>query len=187
VLAKAATPQVCAARASWARHVGPRPMARPLPVQSRLRKCCAIFPREPSTTQWHARRPAYGTNSRSTGDYKQSASIRRVCPSTEARHYPFRRLESSARRLRTVTRWGATKHVLHDRDSARRLRGSDDRPTSRRSRKNQDRQGRALIGTTIRELVPLSAHATTRRIRGAEGARRPRCDITSIDARSTYA
>ena len=64
-------------------------------------------------------------------EYQQlGIDIDRACPRTEARHYPFGGLMFDLLGdLRTRTRWAASNTSYVERDSARRLRGYDDRPT----------------------------------------------------------
>ena len=59
--------------------------------------------------------------------------------------------------LRTRTRWGASNTSFVERDSARRLRGYDDRPTLVEVKKPRPAADRVLR-YDYRELVPLLRH-----------------------------
>ena len=64
-------------------------------------------------------------------EYQQlGIDLDRVCPRAESRHYPLGGLTFDLLGdLRTRTRWGATNTSFVERDSSRRLRGYDERPT----------------------------------------------------------
>ena len=64
-------------------------------------------------------------------DYQQlGIDLDRACPRTESRHYPFGPLLFDLLGdVRTRQRWGAGNTSFVERDSARRLRGYDDRAT----------------------------------------------------------
>ena len=111
-----------------------RPMARAAISTIRAsRRSCARFPRAPSTTATACRwPPAIGTSSKSIAPITRQLGIDidRACPRTESRHYPFGGLMFDLLGdLRTRLRWGASNTSFVERDSARRLRGYDDRPT----------------------------------------------------------
>ena len=117
-------------------------------------------------------------------EYKElGIDIDRACSRTENRHYPFGGLMFDLLGdLRTRTRWGATNTSYVERDSARRLRGYDDRPTLEEVKVG----GRVerVIRYDYRELVPLLRHrydpqnAEVRKVLD-----RPRDIRMSVDAR----
>jgi cell division protein FtsI/penicillin-binding protein 2 len=111
--------------------------------------------------------------------------IDRTCPRAEARHYPFGGLMFDLLGdLRTRTRWGATNTSFVERDSARRLRGYDDRPTLVEVKNPSTGKMDRVLRYDYRELVPLLRHrgepndAEVRRVLD-----RPRDVRMSIDAR----
>ena len=111
--------------------------------------------------------------------------IDRACPRTEARHYPFGGLMFDLLGdLRTRTRWGATNTSFVERDSARRLRGYDDRPTLVEVKNPSTGKMDRVLRYDYRELVPLLRHRhepnnpEVRRVLD-----RPRDVRMSIDAR----
>jgi len=111
--------------------------------------------------------------------------IDRACPRTEARHYPFGGLMFDLLGdLRTRTRWGATNTSFVERDSARRLRGYDDRPTLVEVKNPSTGKMDRVLRYDYRELVPLlrhrrePSHPEVRRVLD-----RPRDVRMSIDAR----
>jgi cell division protein FtsI/penicillin-binding protein 2/cell division protein FtsW (lipid II flippase) len=111
--------------------------------------------------------------------------IDRACPRAEARHYPFGGLMFDLLGdLRTRTRWGATNTSFVERDSARRLRGYDDRPTLVEVRNPSTGKMDRVLRYDYRELVPLLRHR--REPNHPEVRRvldRPRDVRMSIDAR----
>jgi len=111
--------------------------------------------------------------------------IDRACPRAEARHYPFGGLMFDLLGdLRTRTRWGATNTSFVERDSARRLRGYDDRPTLVDVRNPSTGKMDRVLRYDYRELVPLLRHR--REPNHPEVRRvldRPRDVRMSIDAR----
>ncbi len=111
--------------------------------------------------------------------------IDRACPRTESRHYPFGGLLFDLLGdLRTRTRWGATNTSFVERDSARRLRGYDDRPTLVEVRNPSTGKMDRVLRYDYRELVPLLRHR--REPNHPEVRRvldRPRDVRMSIDAR----
>ena len=111
--------------------------------------------------------------------------IDRACPRTEARHYPFGGLMFDLLGdLRTRTRWGATNTSFVERDSARRLRGYDDRPTLVEVKNPSTGKMDRVLRYDYRELVPLLRHR--REPNHPEVRRvldRPRDVRMSIDAR----
>jgi cell division protein FtsW (lipid II flippase) len=111
--------------------------------------------------------------------------IDRACPRNETRHYPFGGLMFDLLGdLRTRTRWGATNTSFVERDSARRLRGYDDRPTLVEVKNPKTGRMDRVLRYDYRELVPLlrhrreSNHPEVRRVLD-----RPRDVRMSIDAR----
>ena len=111
--------------------------------------------------------------------------IDRACPRAEARHYPFGGLMFDLLGdLRTRTRWGATNTSFVERDSARRLRGYDDRPTLVEVKNPSTGKMDRVLRYDYRELVPLLRHR--REPNHPEVRRvldRPRDVRMSIDAR----
>jgi cell division protein FtsW (lipid II flippase) len=111
--------------------------------------------------------------------------IDRVCSRAENRHYPFGGLMFDLLGdLRTRTRWAAGNTAFVERDSARRLRGYDDRPTLVEVKNPKTGVRERVIRYDYRELVPLVRHRydpanpDVRRILD-----RPRDIRMSIDAR----
>ena len=111
--------------------------------------------------------------------------IDRACSRTESRHYPFGGLMFDLLGdLRTRTRWGATNTSFVERDSARRLRGYDDRPTLVEVKNPKSGKMDRVLRYDYRELVPLLRHR--REPNHPEVRRvldRPRDVRMSIDAR----
>lgn len=111
--------------------------------------------------------------------------IDRACPRADTRHYPFGGLMFDLLGdLRTRTRWGATNTSFVERDSARRLRGYDDRPTLVEVRNPSTGKMDRVLRYDYRELVPLLRHR--REPNHPEVRRvldRPRDVRMSIDAR----
>jgi hypothetical protein len=108
-----------------------------------------------------------------------------ACSRTEIRHYPFGGLMFDLLGdLRTRTRWGATNTSFVERDSARRLRGYDDRPTLVEVKNPKTGDMDRVLRYDYRELLPLLRHReepdnpAVRRI-----LERPRDVRMSIDAR----
>jgi cell division protein FtsW (lipid II flippase) len=119
-------------------------------------------------------------------EYKQlGIDIDRACSKTESRHYPLGGLMFDLLGdLRTRTRWGASNTSFIERDSARRLRGYDDRPELVEVKNPRTGKMDRVIRYDYRELVPLIRHRddpqnpAVRRILD-----RPRDVKTSFDAR----
>ncbi len=85
--------------------------------------------------------------------------IDRACSKTESRHYPFGPLLFDLLGdLRTRTRWGASNTSFVERDSARRLRGYDERPSLAEVRNPKTGQLERVLRYDYRELVPLVRH-----------------------------
>jgi cell division protein FtsW (lipid II flippase) len=93
-------------------------------------------------------------------DYQQlGIDINRACPRNEARHYPFGGLLFDfLGDLRTRTRWAASNTSFVERDSARRLRGYDDRPTLVEVKNPKTHATERVLRYDYRELVPLLRH-----------------------------
>jgi cell division protein FtsI/penicillin-binding protein 2 len=111
--------------------------------------------------------------------------IDHACPRNETRHYPFGGLMFDLLGdLRTRTRWGASNTSFVERDSARRLRGYDDRPTLVEVKNPKTGRMDRVLRYDYRELVPLLRHRRepyhpeVRRVLD-----RPRDVRISIDAR----
>jgi len=111
--------------------------------------------------------------------------IDRACPRTGIRHYPFGGLMLDLLGdLRTRVRWGATNTSYVERDSARRLRGYDDRPSLEEVNNPKSGKTERVIRYDYRELVPLLRYRydpqnpAVRRVLD-----RPRDVRMSIDAR----
>jgi cell division protein FtsW (lipid II flippase) len=82
-----------------------------------------------------------------------------VCHRTDQRHYPLGGLMFDLLGdLRTRTRWGASNTSFVERDSARRLRGYDDRPTLLEIKNPSNGQMERVLRYDYRELVPLLRH-----------------------------
>jgi cell division protein FtsI/penicillin-binding protein 2/cell division protein FtsW (lipid II flippase) len=119
-------------------------------------------------------------------EYKAlGVEIDAVCRRTDQRHYPFGGLMFDLLGdLRTRTRWGASNTSFVERDSARRLRGYDDRPTLLEVKNPSTGQMDRVLRYDYRELVPLLRHRhepnnpEVRRVLD-----RPRDVRMSIDAR----
>ena len=113
--------------------------------------------------------------------------IDRACIRTDSRYYPFGGLMFDLLGdLRSRTRWGASNTAFVERDSARRLRGYDDRPTLVEVQNPKTGVRERIIRYDYRELVPLVLHRyhpaspEVRRVLD-----RPRDIRMSIDARLT--
>jgi cell division protein FtsI/penicillin-binding protein 2 len=93
-------------------------------------------------------------------EYEQlGIDIDRACPRADTRYYPFGGLMFDLLGdLRTRTRWGASNTSFLERDSARRLRGYDDRPMLVDVKNPQTRAVEHTIRYDYRELVPLLRH-----------------------------
>jgi cell division protein FtsW (lipid II flippase) len=111
--------------------------------------------------------------------------IGHACSRTEYRHYPFGGLMFDLLGdLRTRARWAAGNTAFVERDSARRLRGYDDRPTLVEVKNPKTGALTRVIRYDYRELVPLVRHRydpnspEVRRVLD-----RPRDVHMSIDAR----
>ncbi len=119
-------------------------------------------------------------------EYKQlGIDIDRTCSKADSRHYPLGGLMFDLLgNLNTRTRWGASNTSFIERDSARRLRGYDDRPQLVRLQDPRNGKIETVIRYDYRELVPLLRHRrdpqnpAVRRILD-----RPRDVKMSIDAR----
>jgi cell division protein FtsI/penicillin-binding protein 2/cell division protein FtsW (lipid II flippase) len=111
--------------------------------------------------------------------------VDRACPRNEARHYPLGGIAFDLLGdLRTRLRWGASNTSFVERDSARRLRGYDDRPTLLEVKNPKTGKLERTLRYDYRELVPLLRH---RREPNHPEVRkvldRPRDVRMSIDAR----
>src|SRR5581483_5052287 len=93
-------------------------------------------------------------------EYRQlGIDIDIACPRTEARHYPFGGLMFDLLGdVRTRARWGAPNSSLVERDSARRLRGYDDRATVVEVPNPKTHKMERVVRYDYRELVPLLRH-----------------------------
>jgi cell division protein FtsW (lipid II flippase) len=119
-------------------------------------------------------------------DFQQlGIDIDRACPRAESRHYPFGGLTFDLLGdLRTRTRWAASNTSFVERDSARRLRGYDDRPTLVEVKNPKTHATERVLRYDYRELVPLLRYRydpqnpAVRRVLD-----RPRNVRMSIDAR----
>jgi len=119
-------------------------------------------------------------------DYRTlGIDIDTACHRTDQRHYPFGGLTFDLLGdLRTRTRWGASNTSFVERDSARRLRGYDDRPTLLEIKSPRTGQMDRVLRYDYRELVPLLRYRhepnnpAVRRVLD-----RPRDVRMSIDAR----
>jgi cell division protein FtsW (lipid II flippase) len=111
--------------------------------------------------------------------------IDRACSRTDSRYYPFGGLMFDLLGdVRTRIRWAASNTSYVERDSARRLRGYDDRPTLVEVKNPNSGAMERVVRYDYRELVPLLRHRydskdpAVRRILD-----RPRDVHMSIDAR----
>src|SRR5215471_10014399 len=119
-------------------------------------------------------------------DYRAlGIDIDAACHRTDTRYYPFGGLMFDLLGdLRTRTRWGASNTSFVERDSARRLRGYDDRPTLLEIKNPSSGQMERVLRYDYRELLPLLRHRhepnhpDVRRVLD-----RPRDVRTSVDAR----
>jgi hypothetical protein len=111
--------------------------------------------------------------------------IDRTCRRTDARHYPFGGLMFDLLGdLRTRLRWGATNTSFIERDSARRLRGYDERPTLVEVKNPRTGRMDRTVKYDYRELLPLVRHKDDPRHPAVRKILdRPRNLATSIDAR----
>ena len=93
-------------------------------------------------------------------EYRQiGIDIDRTTVRTDARHYPMGGLTFDLLGdLRTRLRWGAGNTAFVERDSARRLRGYDDRPTLVSVKNPKTGATDRVIRYDYRELVPLLRH-----------------------------
>jgi cell division protein FtsW (lipid II flippase) len=93
-------------------------------------------------------------------EYQQlGVDIDRACPRTDSRYYPFGGLLFDLLGdLRTRLRWGAGNTSFIERDSSRRLRGYDDRPTLVEVKNPKTKLPERVIRYDYRELVPLLRH-----------------------------
>jgi cell division protein FtsW (lipid II flippase) len=79
-----------------------------------------------------------------------------ACPKSENRHYPFGSLMFDLLGdLRTRMRWGASNTSFVERDSSRRLRGYDERPSLVEVKNPKTGKTERVIRYDYRELVPL--------------------------------
>jgi cell division protein FtsW (lipid II flippase) len=93
-------------------------------------------------------------------EYKQlGVDIDRTCRKTDQRHYPFGGLMFDLLGdLRTRTRWAASNTSFVERDSARRLRGYDERPTLVEVKNPATGKLDRVVKYDYRELLPLLRH-----------------------------
>jgi hypothetical protein len=93
-------------------------------------------------------------------DYKAlGIDIDRACRRTDQRHYPFGGLMFDLLGdLRTRTRWAASNTSFVERDSARRLRGYDERPTLVEVKNPSTGKIDRVVKYDYRELLPLVRH-----------------------------
>jgi len=93
-------------------------------------------------------------------DYKElGIDIDQACPRAESRHYPFGGLTFDVLGdLRTRLRWAASNTSFVERDSARRLRGYDDRPSMVEVGNPKTGKMERVVRYDYRELVPLLRH-----------------------------
>jgi cell division protein FtsW (lipid II flippase) len=83
----------------------------------------------------------------------------RACPRSDSRYYPLGGLTYDLiGDLRTRLRWGASNTSFVERDSARRLRGYDDRPTLLEIKNPKTGKMERTLRYDYRELVPLLRH-----------------------------
>ncbi|MBS1856523.1 MAG: FtsW/RodA/SpoVE family cell cycle protein [Acidobacteria bacterium] len=83
----------------------------------------------------------------------------RACPRADSRYYPFGGVMFDLLGdLRTRLRWGASNTSFVERDSARRLRGYDDRPTLLEVKNPRTGKLERTLRYDYRELLPLLRH-----------------------------
>jgi cell division protein FtsW (lipid II flippase) len=119
-------------------------------------------------------------------EYQQlGIDIDRACPRADSRYYPLGPVMFDLLGdLRTRQRWGASNTSFVERDSGRRLRGYDDRPTLVEVKNPKTGKMERVLRYDYRELVPLLRHQNdpdnpaVRRVLD-----RPRDVRMSIDAR----
>ena len=93
-------------------------------------------------------------------DYqKLGVDIDAACPKSDNRYYPFGSLMFDLLGdLRTRTRWAASNTSFVERDSARRLRGYDERPSIVQVKNPKTGKAERVLRYDYRELVPLVRH-----------------------------
>ncbi|HUK17808.1 MAG TPA: FtsW/RodA/SpoVE family cell cycle protein [Bryobacteraceae bacterium] len=93
-------------------------------------------------------------------EYQQlGIDIDRACPRNETRHYPLGGLAFDLLGdLRTRIRWAASNTSFVERDSSRRLRGYDERPTLVEVKNPKTGAMERVVRYDYRELVPLARH-----------------------------
>ncbi len=93
-------------------------------------------------------------------DYKKlGVDLDSACRRTDTRHYPFGGLMFDLLGdLRTRTRWAASNTAFVERDSARRLRGYDERPTLVEVKNPSTGKMDRVVKYDYRELLPLLRH-----------------------------
>ncbi len=119
-------------------------------------------------------------------EYQQlGIDITTACSRSDNRYYPFGGLMFDLLGdLRTRTRWGASNTSFVERDSARRLRGYDDRPTMVDVKNPKSGRVERVIRYDYRELVPLLRHHNDpKNPEVRKVLDRPRDVHASIDAR----
>ena len=119
-------------------------------------------------------------------DFQQlGINIDQACPRGESRHYPFGGLTFDLLGdLRTRLRWAATNTSFVERDSARRLRGYDDRPSLVEVKNPKTGKLERVVRYDYRELVPLLRHrGDPKNAEVREVLDRPRDVHMSIDSR----
>jgi hypothetical protein len=119
-------------------------------------------------------------------EYQQlGIDLDRACPRNESRHYPFGGLTFDLLGdLRTRLRWGASNTSFVERDSSRRLRGYDERPTLVEVKNPKTGGKERVVRYDYRELVPLVRHRYDPQNPAVRGVLdRPRDVHMSLDAR----
>jgi cell division protein FtsW (lipid II flippase) len=119
-------------------------------------------------------------------EYRQlGIDIDRACRKTDSRHYPFGGLMFDLLGdLRTRTRWAATNTAFVERDSARRLRGYDERPTLVEVKNPSTGKLDRVVKYDYRELLPLLRHRHDPQNKAVRAILdRPRDVKMSVDAR----
>ena len=142
------------------------------------RRSCARSPRAPSTTATACRwPPAIGTNWRSTAPITSSSASISTAPARAPTAATIRfggLMFDLLGDLRTRIRWGASNTSFVERDSARRLRGYDDRPTLVEVKNPEDRQDGARAALRLpRAGAAAAPPLRARQSRSAPRARPP--------------
>ena len=109
----------------------------------------------------------------------------RACPRGDSRYYPFGGLTFDLLGdLRTRLRWGASNTSFVERDSARRLRGYDDRPTLLEIKNPKTGKLERTLRYDYRELRPAAAPPPRAGQPGSAQGARPAARRAHVDRRA---